>query len=121
MRKETIRYTDYNGNEREEDFYFHLSKAELMEWEFSKEGGLKNRLEKIIALKNIPEIMANFKEIICKSYGVKSDNGKQFIKNKEVLDEFVQSEAYSNLYMKLISDDEAASAFINDIVPNDGK
>ena len=121
MRKETIKYTDYNGNEREEDFYFHLSKAELMEWEFSKEGGLRNRLEKIIALQNIPEIMDNFKEIIKKSYGVKSDNGKQFIKNEQVLNEFLQSEAYSNLYMKLISDDEAASEFINGIIPNTDK
>ena len=117
MLKKTIEYTDYNGVERKEDFYFNLNKAELMEWEFSKSGGLKNRLEQIIATQDIPAIAAVFKEIIVKAYGVKSPDGKRFIKNQEVLDEFVQSEAYSNLYMELSTDEKAASDFINAVIP----
>lgn len=117
MLKKTIEYTDYNGEERKEDFYFNLSKAELMEWEFSKSGGLKSQLEQIIATRDVPAIAAIFKEIIVKAYGVKSPDGKRFIKNDEVLNEFVQSEAYSNLYMELSTDEKAASNFINAVIP----
>lgn len=121
MLSKSIKYVDYNGEEREEQCYFNLSKAELMEWEFSEEGGLRAKLEKIIATKDVPKIAAMFKEIIMKSYGVKSPDGRKFIKNKEVLDEFMQTEAYSELYMELATDSDAASAFVNGIIPKDIK
>lgn len=117
MFEKKIKYIDYNGEEREEVFYFHLNKAEIMEWELSEVGGLRARLEKIIASKDIPEIAAIFKEIIMKSYGVKSPDGKKFIKNKEVLNDFMQTEAYSELYMSLATDTDAASEFINKVIP----
>ena len=117
MYKKPITYTDYDGNERTEDFYFNLTKAEIMEWEFSKVGGLKAQIERIIASQSIPEIAALFKEIITKAYGVKDPAGKRFIKNQDVLDEFLQSEAYSELYMELATDADAATKFINAIIP----
>ena len=119
MYKETIKYTDYDNNEREEDFYFNLNKAELTEMQMSTEGGLEKRIQKIVSSQNGKEIMALFKEIILKAYGVKSDDGKRFIKNQEVKDEFEQSEAYSELFMKLVTDADAAQKFINGIIPKD--
>ena len=117
MLKKPITYTDYDGVERTEDFYFNLTKAELMEWEFAETGGLKAKLEKIIASKDVPAIAKTFKEIITKAYGVKSDDGKRFIKNQEVLDAFTQSEAYSELYMELATNEDAATKFINAVIP----
>lgn len=117
MYKKPITYTDYNGNEKTEDFYFNLNKAELMEWEYSEVGGLKAKIERIVATESVPEIAKLFKEIIVKAYGVKSPDGKRFIKNDEVRDEFIQSEAYSELYMELASSTEAATEFINSVIP----
>lgn len=117
MLKKTIKYTDFDGNEREEDFYFNLTSAELTEWQLSVEGGLEQKIQRIINAKNVPELSALFKEIIVASYGEKSADGKRFIKNKELVEAFTQTEAYSALYMELVQDDKAAADFINSIVP----
>ena len=113
----TITYTDYNGNQRTEDFYFHLSKAEVAEMELSIPGGLANYLQKIVADRDVPKIIEAFKQIILKSYGVKSEDGKKFIKNQEVLNEFIQSEAYSELFIELLKNAEMATSFINGVIP----
>ena len=117
MLKKTIKYTDYEGVERIEDFYFNINKAELAEMELSTKGGMVKRIERIVAAKDNKEIVEIFKEFILKAYGVKSADGKRFIKSQEVLDEFTQSEAYSELFMELATDDKAAAEFINGIVP----
>jgi hypothetical protein len=117
MIKETIKYTDYNGVEREDDFYFNLTKAEVMEMEMSTKGGLAEMIQRIVKAGDQPAIIKIFKDLIVKAYGVKSPDGKRFIKNQEVVDEFVQSEAFSELFMKLATDADAASRFVNGIVP----
>ena len=119
MIKETITYTDYNGTERKEDFYFNLTKAEIMEMEMSTKGGLAETIQRIIAAQDQPAIIKIFKDLIIKSYGVKSTDGKRFIKNDEVVDEFVQTEAFSQMFMKLATDADAAAKFVNGIVPAD--
>lgn len=117
MLKKTIKYTDYDGNEREEDFYFNLSKAEVTEMELSKEGGMSEYIKKISAAQNAPELIKLFKEIITKSYGEKSLDGKRFIKNKELTEAFTQTEAYSELFVELASNADEAVKFINGIMP----
>lgn len=117
MIKETRTYTDYNGIERTEDFYFNLTKAELTELEASTPGGFKNYLDSIVDSKSVPEIIATFKKIILMSYGVKSPDGKRFIKNQELTDEFTQTEAYSDLFMELATDADKAATFINGVLP----
>lgn len=117
MLKKTIKYTDYNGEERQEDFYFNLNKAEVMEMELSKNGGLSEYINRITNAQNNSEIISLFKEVICKAYGEKSLDGKRFIKNQELTDQFVQSEAYVELFMELATNAEAAAAFISGIVP----
>lgn len=117
MLKKTITYTDYDGVERTEDFYFNLSKAELMDMELLTAGGMEKFINRIIQEQDMERLVELFKSIIHKSVGVKSVDGKRFIKNQEVLDDFIQSEAYSVLYMELISDAGAAADFINGIMP----
>lgn len=117
MLKKTIKYVDYDGNEREEDFYFNLSKAEVTEMELSKEGGMSEYIKKISATQNAPELIKLFKDIITKSYGEKSLDGKRFIKNKELTEAFTQTEAYSELFVELASNADEAVKFINGIMP----
>ena len=119
MLKKIITYTDYNGVERTEPFYFNLSKAELMEMELGVTGGMTEMLDKIIAAKDAPSLMKTFKEMIMKAYGVKSDDGKRLIKSEELSIAFTQTEAYSVLFMELITDDKAAADFVNSIIPNE--
>ena len=117
MLKKTFTYIDYNGVERTEDHYFNLSKAELMEMELSTTGGLAEMINKIVAAQDAPAIVKIFKELVLKAYGQKSADGRRFIKSKELADEFAQTEAYSQLFMELATDADAAAAFVNGIVP----
>jgi hypothetical protein len=117
MLKKTIAYTDYDGNERKEEFYFNLSKAELAEMELGVNGGVSKLLQKIVDEKDNKRLVEWFKKFIIKAYGVKSLDGKRFIKNEDVLNDFVQTEAYVELFMELASDDKAAADFVNGIVP----
>jgi hypothetical protein len=119
MLKKLIKYTDYDGRERSENFYFYMSKAELMEMELGTVGGMQNLIQLIIDKQDIPKIMEAFKTIILKAYGEKSPDGRRFIKSAELSEAFSQTEAYSNLYMELITNADAAAAFINGIVPED--
>lgn len=119
MYKKIIKYTDYNGTERKEPFYFNLDEADIMRYNFSVDGedGYKAYLTRLLATNKTSEAYAIFEKFICESYGVKSDDGKRFIKNEEVLNEFKQSRAYSVLIMELISKEGAATEFFNGIMP----
>ena len=117
MLKKTITYHDYNGVEYTQDFYFNLSKAEIMEMELGTTGGLAEMIQKIVAAQDAPSIIKVFKDLILKSYGEKSADGKSFIKSDEISTAFSQTEAYSELFMELATNAEAAAAFVNGIVP----
>lgn len=119
MLKETITYIDYNGIERTEDHYFNLSKAEIMEMQMSTTGGLAETIQKIVDAKDAPAIVKIFKDLILKAYGEKSADGRRFIKSEEISTAFSQTEAYSQLYMKLATDADAAAKFVNGIIPKD--
>ena len=119
MLKKTITYTDYNDNERTEDFYFNLSKAEIMEMEMSTAGGLAEMITKMVATQDAPSIIKIFKELILKAYGEKSPDGKRFNKSEELSTAFSQTEAYSILFMELATDADAAAKFVNGIIPAD--
>ena len=119
MLKKTIKYTDYNGVERTEDFWFNLSKAEIMEMELSTTGGLAELIQKIVKEQDAPAIIKIFKDLILKAYGEKSPDGKRFIKSDEIALAFSQTEAYSNLFMELATDADAAAKFLNSIIPAD--
>ena len=119
MLKKTITYTDYNGAERTEDFYFNLTKAEIMEMELSTTGGLAEMIQRVVAAQDAPAIIKVFKDLVLRAYGEKSPDGKRFIKSEEIATAFSQTEAYSILFMELATDSEAASKFVNGIVPND--
>ena len=117
MLKKTITYTDYDGVSRTEDFYFNLSKAEIAEMDLSTEGGLDKYIERVISARDTASLISIFKSLILKSYGEKSPDGKRFIKSDDLSTAFSQTEAYSDLFMELATDADAASAFVNGISP----
>lgn len=119
MLKKSITYNDYNGVERTEDFYFNLTKAEIMEMELSTSGGLVEMIQRIVAAQDAPAIVKIFKDLILKAYGEKSPDGKRFVKSEEISNGFAQTEAYSQLFMELATDADAAAKFINGLVPAD--
>lgn len=121
MIKETVTYTDYNGTERTEEFFFNLNESEIAELELSVDGGLIEMLERIVAEQNGPAMFGMFKKIMLMSYGVKSPDGKRFMKKTpegyKLADEFVETEAYNQIFTKLISNAEFAAKFVNGIIP----
>ena len=119
MVKKTITYEDFDGNTRTEDFFFNLTKAELTNMFASVDGGLQAKLQKIIQTQSIPELMETFRDILKRSYGEKSPDGRRFMKSDEIFENFEQTEAYSILFMELLSDTKKASDFIQGIIPKD--
>jgi hypothetical protein len=117
MLKKTMTYTDYDGNERTEDFYFNMSKAELAEMNLSEAGGMEKALRQIISEQDQKKIVEFFKGFVLDSYGKKSPDGRRFIKSQELRDDFAQTEAYSDLFMELVGDAEAAAVFVNGVIP----
>lgn len=117
MLKKTITYTDFNDNERTEDFYFNLTETELTELDLSHEGGLVKRLQDVIAASDSATIMQIFKGLLLKSYGVKSQDGRKFIKNQELRDDFEQTQAYNDFFMELSTDADKAVEFVKGIIP----
>lgn len=117
MIRKVIKYKDYDGNEREEAFFFNFSKSEAFELETGTTGGLSTILEKIIETKDMASMVAMFKDLIMKAYGEKTPDGKYFIKSPEKSTLFTQTEAYSNLFMELATDANAAAEFVKGVIP----
>lgn len=117
MLKEAITYTDYNGTTRTEDFYFNLKKSEVIELELSVDGGMSSLITNIVNTNDLPKLSEYFKNIILKSYGVKSQDGKRFMKSEQLSKAFYETEAYSELYVSLITDANKAAKFVNKILP----
>lgn len=119
MYKIREKYEDYDGNERIEEFYFNLTKAEITDMELTTEGGMSAMLNRIIAAKDISKLIAVFKDLILRSYGQKSPDGRRFIKSDELTKEFTETPAYSQIYLRLATDDKAATEFVNNVIPKD--
>ena len=119
MIKWPITYTDYNGETITEDFYFHLNKAELTTMQFEANGNFSQYLERLVNERDIKSLGQEFRKIILNSYGKKADDGRLFRKSQEMRDEFEQSEAYSELFMDLVTDEDKATKFIKGILPSD--
>ena len=117
MLKKTITFTDYNEVERTEDFYFNLTKTEVSEIELSITGGLVKMLERIIQEQDTKKVLELLKDIVHRAYGEKSVDGRRFIKNQELLDSFIQTEAYNELFFELITNADTTANFINAIIP----
>lgn len=117
MLKKTITYTDYDDVERTETFYFNISESELTEMQLSTEGGLAERLQKMVDAQDVPSVTKVFKDIILKAYGEKSADGKYFRKSEAISNAFLSTEAYNKLYMELLQDPDKLAEFINGLLP----
>lgn len=117
MHTETITYTDYAGNQRTEDFSFNLTKAEVLEMEMKTSGGMEQYIKRIIDAQDTAQIIEVFKELLLKAYGKISADGRRFEKSPELTKDFSETEAYSDLFMKLATDDKKAAEFVEEILP----
>lgn len=120
MLKKTMTYTDFDGNQKTEDFYFNLTSAEVAEW-LTTTGGytLDKVLDRLVRTENTQEVLAMFKDLITRAYGEKSLDGRSFVKSDEVRSHFIYTQAFSDLYMELLSDPKVAANFFNSIIPKD--
>lgn len=116
MIKKPITYTDLNGVERTEDFYFDMSKPEIVKMQASAKGGYDVQLRSIAANLNGALIMEFFEDFISKSYGEKSDDGRRFIKSEELSTAFMQTPAYEVLFDELVTDSKKAAEFVNAVM-----
>lgn len=119
MIKKTITFTDFDGVERTEDFYFNLSKAELAELQLTTVGGFEKLAESIKQKQDFPKAINIFKELLLKSYGEKSPDGRRFMKSPEIVKNFEETDAYSIMFMELATNEKAAQEFMNGVVPSD--
>lgn len=117
MIKKTITFTDYDGNERKEEFRFNLNKAEIIRMELTTKGGLIEMVDRAVKAKDVDTLFRIFEDLVQKSYGVKTLDGRGFTKKKEDLDDFMATEAYSELITELVTNAEAAADFVNGIIP----
>lgn len=118
MYKKTLTYTNFNDEEVTETFYFNLTKAELADMDINN-NGLGEYIKKIVDAKSKPELIGLFKELLIKSYGVKSDDGREFRKNSAIRERFMATQAYSDLFVELASNEEEAARFVEGILPKD--
>lgn len=122
MLKKEITFMDCDGNERTETFFFNLSKAEVLELEFGYTGGMTRMIEQLVNTQDIPKIMEIFKKIIMMAYGEKSLDGKRFTKTgpdgRKLAEGFVETDAYSELFMELVSDPKKFADFISAVIPS---
>lgn len=119
MLKKSITYTDLNGIDRTEEFYFNLSKPDIVKMQGSVKGGYDIRLKAIAADLNGANIMEFFEDLIKRSYGEKSEDGRRFMKSDELSRAFMETPAYEVLFEELVTDADAAAAFVNAIMPAD--
>ena len=115
MYKKTITYTDFNGTERTEDFYFHMTQAEILKMEYSQEGGMTNVIQKIIETEETTKLLPLFETVVRMSYGKRSVDGRHFEKKQEYTDQFLASEAYSNMFVEFMMNADEAAKFINNV------
>lgn len=121
MLKKTITYKDWNDVERTEDFYFDLSRPEIVRMQASEKGGYDTQLRSIASAMNPALVMSFFEDFIAKSYGEKSEDGRRFIKSEELSKAFMQTPAYEVLFDELVTDDNAAAEFVNAVMRVDSK
>lgn len=118
MFKHTVKYVDFDGNNREEDLYFHLSPAEMTQFEYSVKGGMRNLLEKAIKDQDGPTLMQFFVRIVEMAYGRKTNDGRRFEKSREIYDDFAQTNAYNALFMELVTDENFTKKFVDAVFPD---
>ena len=119
MLKKTFQYTDFNGNEQEETFYFNLSKSEVIEYELQERAGMSTTLQRIVEERDNQKILAHFMDLVMKSVGRKSDDGRRFVKNDEIREDFLASPAYDEMFIWLMSEPGAGAEFVNNVLPQD--
>ena len=115
----TVKFEDLNGQEKKKECYFHFFESEIFEMELSEKGGFAETIYAMVRAEDTPTLTIILKDFILKAYGIKSPDGERFEKSPEISNAFSQTGAFSALYMELVTNDEAASEFINALITDD--
>ena len=119
MLKKTITFKDLDNNDVTQDFYFNISKTELLQWQLSEPGGMEAKLSQVVASQDGAQIMQTVDDVLRKAYGVRSEDNLRFEKSDVLYEEFKQTDAYNVLFMELCTDAGASAAFMNALMPED--
>lgn len=122
MLKRVINFKDFEGNPISREYRFHMSEAELMELEMSENGGWDSMVKQAANTQDGPKLIEIFKKMILLSYGEISTDDVSFIKVRDghkLAEDFMQTNAYSVLFMELATDAKKASEFVNGVIPSD--
>lgn len=120
MFSDTITYKDFDGNERTETLYFNISPSEAMELEIKYPGGYANKLQRDIDRGDNAAIMQDMIDFVKLSYGIKSDDGRKFVKSVDIYEDFVSTNAYEEFLQKFLADPDYALKFIVAAFPKNG-
>lgn len=120
MYTKKVKYTNYNDEEVEGIFRFHLNKAEVIDWMLCPGGSttLDKTLARIIENNSTSDLVSAFKDIVRRSYGEKTPDGR-FEKSDEIFNRFVSTEAYAIIFMEIFSDADKTIEFLKGIMPKD--
>ena len=119
MIKKNITYFDFDGEERTDAFYFNLSKAELMDIELDYDGNMSRAMNTMLEKRDMKGVLGLLGKLVRKAYGEKSADGRRFLKNQELEDSFATTDAYSNLLIELVNDENKLRAFVTGVIPTD--
>lgn len=117
MLKKRITYTNFEDEEVTETFYFNLTKADLMEMEVSKRGGLNGYIERIQETNDAGLVFEELKSLMSRSVGRLAPDGRGFSRSQQIRDEFMNSEAFSNFILEMLTDPQLAAEFIQGLIP----
>lgn len=113
-----VEYTDFSGIKRKERYYFHLSESEVLKLEYSTDKSLGQTIKDMLDSNDQPAIMRKFDELIALAYGVRSDDGKEFMKSEELTNKFMHSAAYNEIFIEMATDARQVAAFVNAVIPD---
>lgn len=124
--KQTVQYTDFDGNQAMETLYFNLTRTEVAENLHLRDKfqDLENRLDlesgsRTLNPNEIAEVLDLVKILMKLAYGIRSDDGKRFIKNDQIWEEFTQTAVYDAFLFSLFEDADKANEFMMGVFPRE--
>lgn len=113
-----VTYIDFDDQEYTERLYFNMTKVEFMRWQAESGDNLTERMKTALEKHDSSKIMDYFEELIRRSYGEKSDDGKRFVKDPQKTRDFMTSAAYDELFWRITQNQEECNAFMRGVLPN---
>lgn len=118
MFKHSVEYVDFNGSDRKEDLYFHLSLPEVTRLEAEIGMGLEDYIKGLTTNQELNTLLAFLERMLLSSYGQKTSDGKSFIKSQVIREAFEYSQAYAEIFEQVLSNPDLARKFGENVADN---